>query len=906
MARKCLIVILRIFFRFIFWFRYRVTVKGLEKLSPELLNKPGGVLFLPNHPGVFVEPTLVALFAWKKYPIRPMIVDHFYHQPIVRQLMDFIDALPIPSFDSSANSIKKKRNEEVISTIIDGLQKRNNFLVYPAGRTKSQCQEFIGASSATHRIINGAKEANIVLVRTKGIWGSSFSRALTGKAPPIFPTLFQNVKYILKNGLFFMPRRRVIIEFEPVPHDFPYHASRMELNRWLENWYNQPDGLTKQEGEFPGDSLMLVSYSLWKKELATPYTPTSEDAEIDIGKISDEVIKKIYGEISRITTLQIEKITPEMRLDSDLGMDSIDRADLSLFIQEHFFVKSISPLKMNSVAKALAIADKQIVCCDDNVESSSVDLSVWNRPIERERRMIAEGKIVPEVFLNSCRIRGKRAACYDERSGVLTYKELKLRVILLAEYIRTLPGKHIGVLLPSSVAAYIVILAIQMAGKVPTLVNWTMGSRHLKAVRELSDIGVVLTSRAFIDKLQNVDLEGIDDILFMLEDLRTKISLKDKLLAFLRSLRSTAGVMKSFGLDKANEEMEAVLLFTSGTESMPKGVPLSHKNILGNLRQALNTVMVYSDDVFFGILPPFHAFGFTISGLMGILSGIRIVYSPDPTDGKKIASIVKEWKVSVTCGAPTFLKAMFRSGKLGDFDSLRLCVTGAEKSPPELFRLAEKMGVGNTLYEGYGITECSPVITMNVPGKEQLGVGEPVKGVELKIVNPETMAPVEMMGRGLVLVRGDNIFSGYLNSDVSSPFVTIDGKKWFKTGDLGHIDEHNRLIISGRQKRFVKVGGEMVSLAAIEDALLQMAPKMGWLLSDEGASLAVSAKEDASTKTRIFLFTVFDTTTEEVNKALREAGFSSLVKVSAIFQVPAIPLMGSGKIFYRELEGAYL
>lgn len=907
MKKKITIKLITFFLRFLFWFRYRVTVKGIENLNPKVLNKKGGVLFLPNHPAVFVEPTLVTLATWNKYPVRPMIVDYFFHQPIVNPVMKMINALPIPNFDISSNSLKRKQSEEVINTVIEDLRLGDNFLVYPAGRTKNTNQEIIGGASAVHRIIQEVPEANIVLVRTKGMWGSIFSRALTGKAPPLFPTLFQGFKYILKNGIFFTPRRNVIIEFVPAPKDFPYQASRIELNRWLENWYNQPDGLTNQEGNHPGDSLVFVSHSIWKNDIPKILDKDSfDESSIDLGRIPEKTKQKVYQEISRIAQVDVDKLSPELRLDRDLGMDSLDTADLCSFIQGQFAVKSISPLKMNTVGKALGVASKQIECKDDETGLAQVDFTKWNQPVKRERKKVAPGTTLPEVFLNNCSRMGKSVAAGDERAGILTYKEMKLRVILLAEYVKTLPGDYIGVLLPSSVAAYAVIMACQLAGKVPMLINWTMGRRHLQAVRHLSNVQVVLTSRAFIDKLENVDLHGVDDIMVMLEEVKNRFSLSDKLRALFRSYKGTQGILKAFGTDKLDENDKAVLLFTSGTESLPKGVPLTHKNVLSNLRQAFHSIELYSDDVMFGILPPFHAFGFTISGLMGILSGIRIVYSPDPTDGQKLAQIVKDWKVSLMCGAPTFLKSMLRAGEKGDFDTLRLCVTGAEKAPPELYQLAEEKGAGEAIYEGYGITECSPVLTINKPGKPQAGVGAPLDGIELRIVNPETLKPQGVMARGLVLAKGPNIFSGYINPDVSPPFVTIDGEKWFKTGDLGHLDDENRLIISGRQKRFVKIGGEMVSLAAIEDALLQMAPKKGWPIAEDGPTLAVCAKEDVSDKTRIFLFTIFDTNVEEVNDALREAGFSTLVKVTSVFQLDGIPIMGSGKIFYRELESAYL
>ncbi|MEC7838776.1 MAG: AMP-binding protein [Chlamydiota bacterium] len=894
-------------FRTAFWFRYRIKVKGLDKLNKRSLPKKGGVLFLPNHPTVFLDPTMVAITAWNKFPIRPLITDEFYYMPGVHWLMSFINALPIPNFDVTSNSLKKKKSEDVIHLVVDDLENGDNFLLYPAGRTKQTGKEVVGGTSATHRIIQGAPDANIVLVRTKGLWGSSFSRAIVGEAPSLSKTLLDNLLHTLKNLIFFNPRREVTIEFELAPKDFPYSSTKREMNKWLEDWFNRPDGLTKQEGSHPGDSLVLVSYSRWSHQVPVPFAGKSSDDDlVDMSKVSIDTKNKIIDEIAKISEVPKDDIKVEDSFNSDLGMDSLDVSEVASYIQHNFSVKSVPVTELTTIKKALGIASKQIECKPVVPRKAKVDFEAWTKPSPRIRKSLADGATIPEVFLNNSARMGNLSACGDEIAGVLSYKDLRLRIILLAEYIRRLPGKYVGILLPSSVAAYAVILGCQLAGKVPMLINWTMGSRHLEAVKMLSNVEVILSSWAFIDRLDDVNLTPIENELVMLEDVRREFKIKDKLKAFIRSKKSTSSILNTFGIDTLTKDDQAVLLFTSGTESLPKGVPLTHNNVLSNLRQAFKSIDLYSDDIMFGILPPFHAFGFTISGFLGLLSGIKTVYSADPTDGSKLAEIVKNWSVTIMCGAPTFLKSMLRSGSSEHFKTLRLCVTGAEKAPPELFQIAAQMKCEHSIYEGYGITECAPVLTINRPGMHPGGVGQPLDGVDLMVVNPDTLEPLGDMQRGLVLAKGDNIFDGYINADVSSPFVTIDGDKWFKTGDLGHLDDHNRLIISGRQKRFVKMGGEMISLTAIEEALLQQAEKRGWKVAEDGPTLAICAKEEAGTKTKISLFTIFDTNVGEVNNALRDAGFSNLVRVSSVKKLEAIPIMGSGKVFYRELENAYM
>ena len=904
--RKLIEYILLFLFKLVLSVRYRVTVKGLEKLDQKTLHKPGGVLFIPNHAAIFVDPTLVALAIWKQYPIRPMIVEYMYYTPIVYRLMKFLNALPVPDFDTSSNTLKRKRSEKVMQTVIHSLAAGENFLIYPAGRLKSSSLEVIGGSSGVHQIVQAVPEANVVLVRIKGLWGSSFSRALLGKTPPMMSTIWNGVKIALKNFIFFTPKREVIIEFEPVPKDFPRELPRLEFNHWLERWYNTPDGLTKQEGELPGDSLVLVSYSMWREEYPEVYRPPEAKPEdMEEVKVSEDVEKRILDKLAELTEHNSEDIKPEMNLSTDMGLDSLDIAEISAFLQDQFDVESVPVNEIDTVNKLYGLASKQIIV-QRVVEEEEHNMIEWRKEIERFRAQVAHGDTMPEVFLHNCERMENKVACADQRSGVMTYSQMKLRAILLAEYIRHLPGEYIGIMLPASSAAYLTILATQLAGKIPMMVNWTVGSRHLNSVKEVSKAEVILSSWAFVDRLKNVSLEGIEDNLVMLEDVRRELSIFAKIRAYVRSKYSTRSLLKLFHIDQLEKESPAVLLFTSGTESMPKGVPLSHHNILSNQRSCFESIDLYSDDVVYGILPPFHSFGFTISGLMGLLAGVRVAYFPDPTDGKGMVKGFAKWGATVMCGAPTFIKGLLKAAKPEQLKTMRLCVTGAEKAPPELFQSMGKIGKEQCLIEGYGITETSPVLTVNRTGKPRKGVGEPIPGVELHVVDPDSHESVPIGSRGLILARGPNVFSGYLNPGLTSPFVEVNGVRWYNTGDLGYLDEEGRLTISGRLKRFLKIGPEMVSLPAIEDALLHAATNKGWPVAENGPALAICGKEVTGVKPKIMMFSVFDVNLDEINSTLKEAGFSNLVKVSDVVRLEEIPVMGTGKVNYRQLEDIHL
>ncbi len=896
------------FLRTVLSFRYKIKVVGLENLSPKTLTRSGGALFLPNHPAIFVDPISATLAILPKYKIRPMIVEYMYYYPIVNSLMRFMRALPIPDFDVSSNTLKRRKSEQVIGEVIKGLKEGDNFLIYPAGRIKMTSYEAVGGASGVHRILQEAPEANVVLMRVKGLWGSKFSRALTGAKPQMFPTIWWGIKQVLKNLLFFTPRREVIIEVVPAPEDFPRNGTRIEINQYLERWFNKPDGLSEQIGEYPGDSLVLVPYSAWSKEL--PRVQIQQEQEeskrrVDLSKIPLTIQEKVIAKIAMMTDNVPSSIRPEMTLSNDLGLDSLDTAELAVFLHDQFDILIVPVNELVTVGRVMGIAAKQIVC-KQPIKEEIGDMTKWFAPVEREKRSIPHGKTIPEVFVNNCKKLGKAAACGDARSGILSYNDLLVKTLVLAGLIKNFEGKHIGIMLPASVAADLCIMAVLMAGKVPVMVNWTVGPRHLESVVKLSNPSVILSSWSFIDRLEGVDLTPIEDRLVLLEDKRREISLFDKVRAYFTSKQCASSILRSTGANKLTPNDEAVVLFTSGTEAMPKGVPLTHANILENQRAALKDIELYSDDIFFGILPPFHTFGFSVSCLLPILAGIKVAFYPDPTDGKALASNFERWRITIMCGAPTFIKGLLKSALPSQLKTMRLCVTGAEKAPQDLFDMLKALDKDEGVLEGYGITECSPVLTMNRPEEPKKGVGRALDNVELLVVNPETLEPVGVDTQGLILARGPNVFHGYLNPGIEPPFVEVKGLQWYKTGDLGELDKNGFLTISGRLKRFIKMGGEMLSLSAMEEALSQMSSRYGWPSALEGPTLAIVAKEFEGEKPKIYLFTKFPVSIDEVNKAIRESGFSNLMRISAVQQIDDIPIMGTGKVNYRLLEQRYL
>lgn len=907
MAKKIIAALLRFLFKALLRLRYKIEIRGLDSLDSSQFNKPGGTLFLPNHTTILVDPVATAVAIWSRFPVRPLIVEYMYYMPFVHGLMRFLDALPVPNFNTATNSIKRKRADVVFSQVSVGLKNGENFLIYPSGRIKRTAVEVVGGSSAVHRILQETPQANIVLVRITGLWGSSFSRALTGQTPQLFGTIRRAAKYLLLNLLFFTPRRHVILEFMAAPSDFPRQGSRLEINSYLDRWYSQyADGLDPATG---GEPLKLVSFSCWHPVFPEVKPSLScSRGSIQLQVIPLEITRQVLAELSRISEMPPEQILPEMNLAIDLGLDSLDIAEVIFFLQDKYDIKGVPVDEVDTVAKVMALAAGQVVC-EEEPEQQQMQSALWKKqPAVHMRLGLPRGETLPEVFFNRCAAQPNFPACADDVAGVLTYAQLKMRALLLADYIRKQPGEYIGILLPASVSAYVLVLACQIAQKIPLMVNWTVGRAHLDAVIEMTNVQCIFTAWSFIERLSNVELDNIDDKLCMLEDVRRNLHLKHKLKALWQSKMGTNRLLRRWGLSTLSPHSPAVLLFTSGTEGAPKGVPLSHLNILSNQRGAADVAEIFSNDIMLGILPPFHAFGFTVSGLLPILGGMRVAFSPDPTDGRRVARALHHWSATMLCGAPTFVKGMLKMGTPEELASIRILVTGAEKAPPELSELMENIGKKEALFEGYGITECAPVISLNCPSFAPHGVGLPLPGVELLLVHPENHQPLQSYNgeQGLLLVRGPNVFSGYLNKEVAAPFVHVNGKKWYDTGDLARIDAQGYIHLAGRLKRFVKVGGEMISLSAIEEALLRIASKYAWPLAEEGPSLAVCAKEFAGEKTRFFLFTKFATDIEQVNKALREAGFSNMVKISAVSHLREIPIMGTGKVHYRRLESEHL
>ncbi len=874
-------------------FRYKVRVEGLDQILALKKHCPG-VLFLPNHPAEMDPVILMSLLGPAFWP-RSVVVEHFYHLKGFKKILDLARVVPLPSMAEQANQWRGKELAKTFEKIAEEISLGENYIIYPSGKLKRSGLELLGGASFVYNLLHEKLDIPVVLVRTTGLWGSSFSVAQTGETPHFQTVLKRCLSVIFKNGFFFVPKREVLVQFELAGRELPKEDSRLIFNKYLEQWYNRYP--------FPGEEpVSLVPYFFWNKETADiPFHIPSLEEESAI-EVSPKIEKEIKEHLAKLSSIKESDIHQNSHLSFDLALDSLDIAQVHLFLDRTYGASDIKPGSLQKVSDIFrAISEQQQKTDLPKEEHKAAFFPKWNEKRRTKKPLFPGGDVIAEVFLRSCDRMGGLIACGDRNSGVFSYKGLKRAALVFYHKIRELPGDRVGVLLPASIGAYLSILAIYLSGKTPVMLNWTAGKMALGHALKTCAFKSVLTSKKFLDKIQLEDLSEIEDLFVFLEDVKAQITWKEKIKSLWMSFFSAQKLMEKLQIS-LDPDKTAVFLFTSGTESLPKTVPLTHRQILTNEQSAFNCVDIGALDSFYGVLPPFHSFGFSLTGLLPILFGIKVFYSPDPTNSKALAQDIFDAKLTIFCSAPSFVRSLLAEATLEQLLNLRVLVVGAERMPVDLQEFVEKNLTRTTLIEGYGITECSPVVTLQRLEGEKRGVGQPIPEMEICVVDPGFQKILKQGEEGEICISGPCVFDGYLGHD-SKPFFYEEGKRWYRSGDIGHLDADNNLILTDRLKRMMKIGAEMVSLGGVEAELLRVVKENSWYLpSQEGPPLAITARDSGNQKAEIVLFTTFPLSRELVNQTLRETGFGRIVKISEVIQVGEIPLTGTGKTHHRLLE----
>jgi acyl-[acyl-carrier-protein]-phospholipid O-acyltransferase / long-chain-fatty-acid--[acyl-carrier-protein] ligase len=540
--------------------------------------------------------------------------------------------------------------------------------------------------------------------------------------------------------------------------------------------------------------------------------------------------------------------------------------------------------------------------------AEQVKQAVFELSVTSWQTHVATLPSLPAAWLATAKRRLGEVAVIDSAGTRLTNRRLITAVLLFARRIRRLAAEPVvGILLPASSAAAIANLAALLVGKQVVNLNYTASSQALVAGMRNAGVRHVITSERFLAKLQQrgIDLDAAfaEVTLHPMEALRAEIGQPEALtLLGIGSLLPARLLLWLFGRPGRPDDTAAIL-FSSGSEGTPKGIELSHRNIMANVRQISDVLNTEPDDLILANLPPFHAFGLTVTTFLPLLEGIPMVCHPDPTDAAGTAKAIARYRATVLCSTSTFLRLYIRNQRVHPLmlQSVRIVVAGAERLAPEV-REAFALKFNKPIYEGYGATETTPVASVNVPDtletstwKIQSGsrpgtVGLPLPGTSFRIVDPETLEILPPGEDGLILIGGVQVMKGYLKDPekTADVVVELDGQRWYKTGDKGHLDADGFLTIVDRYSRFAKLGGEMISLGAVEDQVRR-------ILGQPELELAAVNLPDERKGERILLLVAGEVDAEGLRKRLLEAGMNPLSIPSDVIRVEAIPKLGSGK-----------
>lgn len=512
-------------------------------------------------------------------------------------------------------------------------------------------------------------------------------------------------------------------------------------------------------------------------------------------------------------------------------------------------------------------------------------------------------------FIRSCKQRKFKTKIADlsegEVSGGMYLTSCLVLRKLLRKHVLDNDEERVGILLPPSKGGAVVNMALALDKRTTVNLNYSASEEILNACIKAAGIKHILTSRQVISKLGlNLDAEVVE-----LESLKPKVSKMDKAMAAMQAFAMPSFMLESsLGLGSIQPDDISTIIFTSGSTGTPKGVMLTQNNVASNVDAFQKVINLKPSDVLLGILPFFHSFGYTVTLWGNAMLNTAAAYHYTPLDGRQVGKLCKKFGGTVLISTPTFLRGYMKRAKEEQFKSLEIVVTGAEKLPADLAdAFEEKFGVRPV--QGYGATELSPVVSVNVPPNRALGdaadgckegsIGKPLPNVAAKILDLDSGEELGPNQAGMLWIKGPNVMKGYYQREDLTADVIKDG--WYKTGDVAQIDEQGFLFITGRISRFSKIGGEMVPHVQIEDTLNEI---IG-IDEDQGIKAVVTAVPDAKKGERlVVVHTELETTTDELRSGLAEKGLPNLYIPAAdsFMQVDEIPVLGTGKMDLKGIK----
>lgn len=553
-----------------------------------------------------------------------------------------------------------------------------------------------------------------------------------------------------------------------------------------------------------------------------------------------------------------------------------------------------------------------------NTPANELKQKVFELSFNAWEHQTASAEPIPLAWLRAAKKNLNNLSVADTHGTEFSNKKLMASTVAFAKKIKQLDSsQNIALMLPASSAGTIANMAVMLNGQTAVNLNYTTHPDAVKSGISNANIKTVITSQQFLKRLQSKGLDtekmltGTNVVL--MEDLKNHVSKATFVLSFIAAYFLPAKAYYYVFGQPVSIESPAAILFSSGSEGAPKGIVLSHRNFITNIKQISDVLRTQEDEVVMGSLPPFHSFGLTVTTLLPLVEGIPVICHPDPTDVLTIAKAISTYKATLLCATATFLRLYTRNKKVSTLmlESLRTIVAGAERLPDNV-RNDFKAKFNKDIYEGYGATETTPVASVNVPDKldpndwqVQIGqkvgtVGMPLPGCAFRIVDPLTLNTLPNNEDGLILISGNQVMIGYLNDPLKTEqaIVEINGRRWYKTGDKGHLDNDGFLTIVDRYSRFAKVGGEMISLTAVEQEIHRVVESLTTAnkdkVKDEIELLAVNIPDDKKGEKIVVLVTQQLSLTT-LKEALLNNNCHALMLPSDVFVVDELPKLGSGK-----------